>query len=101
MTTKKAIRHYEPWSIDEAREFLNYYLSNIKLRDEKVIFDQYASQVGRTHDAISFRQKEVLSILTEGESGLQKSKWTKEFIQAVTEKLAEGTISKNMMINLF
>jgi len=43
----------------------------------------------------------VLSILTEGEKGLQRDKWTKEFIAVVDEKLNEGSISKAKMTMLF
>ena len=97
----KAKRHYESWSIYEARNFMDFYLSNITRRDIKIVLDQFAHQVGRTHDAISFRVKEVLSILTDGEKGLRKDKWTTEFIQVVDERLQEGTISKSKMIMLF
>tara|TARA_Y100001972_G_C7503660_1_gene254790 strand:+ start:119 stop:424 length:306 start_codon:yes stop_codon:yes gene_type:complete len=98
----KAKRHYESWSIDEARNFITHYLAGIKMnRDVKVVLDQYAAKVQRTYDAISFREKEILSILTGGEKGLGKDKWTKEFIQAVDEKLNDGSISKQKMIMLF
>ena len=97
----KAKRHYEAWSINEARNFINYYLSNVTLRDYRLVLEQFASQVDRTYDAISFRQKEVLSILTDAEHGLPKGRHTKEFIQAVEEKLKEGSISKARMIDLF
>ena len=98
---KKAKRHYEPWSIEEARDFLNHYLNGVKYRDVRVVLEQFATKVGRTYDAVSFRQKEIISILTDGEQGLKADKWTKEFIQVIEEKLAEGTISKTKMIMLF
>jgi hypothetical protein len=98
---KKANRHYEAWSIDEARNFINHYISGVKMRDVKIVIDQYAKQVERTYDAVSFRAKEVLSILTDGEQGLKKDKWTKEFIQAVDEKLNDGTITRTKMLILF
>ena len=97
----KAKRHYESWSIDEARNFITHYLSGIKMRDEKIVIDQYADKVERTRDAITFRVKEIISILTDAEKGLKKDKWTKEFIQAVDEKLNDGSISKQKMIMLF
>ena len=97
----KAKRHYESWSIDEARSFVNYYLSNITRRDYSIVLDSFSKEVDRTYDAIAFRVKEVLSILTDGEQGLKKDKWTKEFIFVVDEKLNEGTISKSKMIMLF
>jgi len=97
----KAKRHYESWSIDEARSFVNYYLSNITRRDYSIVLDNFSKEVDRTYDAIAFRVKEVLSILTDGEQGLKKDKWTKEFIYVVDEKLNEGTISKSKMIMLF
>lgn len=97
----KAKRHYESWSIDEARSFVNYYLSNITRRDYSIVLDSFSKEVDRTYDAIAFRVKEVLSILTDGEQGLKKDKWTKEFIYVVDEKLNEGTISKSKMIMLF
>jgi hypothetical protein len=99
--TKKAKRHYEAWSIDEARNFLTHYLSGVKMRDVKIVIDQYAKEVDRTYDAVAFRVKEVLSILTDGERGLKRDKWTTEFIQAVDEKLNEGAISKQKMLILF
>lgn len=98
---KKANRHYEAWSIDEAREFIDHYIKGVKMRDVKIVLDQYAQQVERTYDAVSFRAKEVLSILTDGEKGLKKDKWTKEFIQAVDEKLNDGTINRTKMLILF
>ena len=98
---KKAKRHYEPWSIEEARDFLNHYLNGVKMRDVKVVIQQFADKVDRTYDAVSFRQKEIVSILTNGEKGLFPDKWTKEFIQVVNEKLEEGTVSKAKMIMLF
>lgn len=97
----KAKRHYESWSIDEARSFVNYYLSNITRRDYSIVLESFSKEVDRTYDAIAFRVKEVLSILTDGEQGLKKDKWTKEFIYVVDEKLNEGTISKSKMIMLF
>lgn len=97
----KAKRHYEAWSIDEARSFVDFYLSNITRKDIKIVLSEFASKVDRTYDAISFRVKEILSILTDGERGLQKDKWTKEFIQVIEEKLEQGSISKNRMIMLF
>ena len=97
----KAKRHYESWSIDEARSFVNYYLSNITRRDYSIVLDNFSKEVDRTYDAIAFRVKEVLSILTDGEQGLKKDKWTKEFIYVVDEKRNEGTISKSKMIMLF
>lgn len=98
---KKAKRHYEPWSIEEAKSFLDYYLANITKREYSTVIDQYAQQADRTYDAIAFRVKEVLSILTEAEKGLKRDKWTKEFIQAVDDKLNEGSISKAKMLMLF
>lgn len=98
---KKAKRHYEPWSIEEARDFLNHYLDGVKYRDVRVVLDQFATKVDRTFDAVSFRQKEIISILTNGAQGLGTDKWTKEFIQVIDDKLAEGTISKAKMIMLF
>ena len=97
----KAKRHYESWSIDEARSFVNYYLSNITRRDYSIVLDSFSKEVDRTYDAIAFRVKEVLSILTDGDQGLKKDKWTKEFIYVVDEKLNEGSISKAKMIMLF
>lgn len=98
---KKAKRHYESWSEEEARSFLNYYLSNITRKDYSIVIENFAKEVDRTYDAIAFRVKEVLSILTEGEKGLQKDKWTKEFITVIGDKLKEGSISKAKMIMLF
>jgi|TARA_R110000744_G_scaffold199589_1_gene318821 hypothetical protein len=98
---KKAKRHYESWSEEEARSFLNYYLSNITSKEYTTIIETFAKEVDRTYDAIAFRVKEVLSILTEGEKGLQRDKWTKEFIAVVDEKLNEGSISKAKMTMLF
>ena len=98
---KKAYHHYESWSEEEARSFLNYYLSNITRRDYSIIIENFAKEVDRTYDAIAFRVKEVLSILTEGEKGLQKDKWTKEFIAVIEDKLKEGSISKAKMTMLF
>lgn len=97
----KAKRHYESWSIDEARSFVNYYLSNITRRDYSIVLDSFSKEVDRTYDAIAFRVKEVLSILTEGDKGLKKDKWTKEFIKAVDTKLNDGSISKAKMLMLF
>ena len=101
MAVKKAKRHYEPWSLKEAKEFIDHFLDGVKVRDYKVVIDQYAKKVDRTFDAVSFRQKEVISILTDGEQGLKSDKWTKEFIQAINDKLNEGSTSKNKMIMLF
>jgi len=101
MRVKKAKRHYEPWSIKEAKDFIEHYLNGVKLRDYKVVIDQYAKKVDRTFDAVSFRQKEIVSILTNGVQGLKKDKWTKEFIQAIDDKLNEGTVSKAKLIMLF
>ena len=101
MAVKIAKRHYEPWSLKEAKEFIDHFLDGVKFRDYKVVIDQYAKKVDRTFDAVSFRQKEVISILTDGEQGLKSDKWTKEFIQAINDKLNEGSISKNKMIMLF
>ena len=97
----KAKRHYESWSIDEARSFMNYYLTNITRKDYSLVLDNFSKEVDRTYDAIAFRVKEVLSILTDGDQGLKKDKWTKEFIYVVDEKLNEGSISKAKMIMLF
>lgn len=97
----KAKRHYESWSIDEARSFMNYYLANITRKEYSVVLDSFSKEVDRTYDAIAFRVKEVLSILTDGDQGLKKDKWTKEFIYVVDEKLNEGSISKAKMIMLF
>lgn len=97
----KAKRHYEAWTVEEARDFLDFYLANITRKDYRVVLDLFAAKVDRTYDAISFRVKEILSILTEGEKGLKKDKWTKEFIQVVNDKLNEGTISKAKMLILF
>jgi len=97
----KAKRHYESWSIDEARSFMNYYLANITRKDYSLVLDNFSKEVDRTYDAIAFRVKEVLSILTDGDQGLKKDKWTKEFIYVVDEKLNEGSISKAKMIMLF
>jgi hypothetical protein len=97
----KAKRHYESWSIDEARSFMNYYLANITRKDYTLVLDNFSKEVDRTYDAIAFRVKEVLSILTDGDQGLKKDKWTKEFIYVVDEKLNEGSISKAKMIMLF
>ena len=101
MTVKKAKRHYEPWSIKEAKDFIEHYLDGVKFRDVKVVIDQYARKVERTFDAVSFRQKEIISILTDGEQGLKTDKWTKDFIQAIDDKLNEGTVSKAKLIMLF
>jgi hypothetical protein len=98
---KKAQRHYEPWSLQEAREFVNHYLDGVKYRDVKIVLSQYAEKVGRTYDAISFRQKEILSILTNAERGLGQDKWTKEFQQVIQEILEEGKYSKTKLIMLF
>lgn len=97
----KAKRHYESWSIEEARSFMNYYLSNITRKDYSIVLDSFSKEVDRTYDAIAFRVKEVLSILTDGDQGLKKDKWTKEFIYVVDEKLNEGSMSKAKMIMLF
>ena len=97
----KAKRHYEKWSLEEAKSFLDFYLTNITRKDYSVILDLYAKQVDRTNDAIAFRVKEVVSILTNAEKGLKRDKWTTEFIQAVEDKLNEGSISKNKMLMLF
>jgi len=97
----KAKRHYEKWSLEEAKTFLDFYLANITRKDYSIVIDSYAKQVERTNDAIAFRVKEVISILTNAEKGLKKDKWTTEFIQAVEDKLNEGSISKNKMLMLF
>ena len=97
----KAKRHYEKWSLEEAKTFLDFYLANITRKDYSVVIDSYAKQVERTNDAIVFRVKEVVSILTNAEKGLKRDKWTTEFIQAVEDKLNEGSISKNKMLMLF
>ena len=76
----KAKRHYESWSIDEARSFMNYYLANITRKDYTLVLDNFSKEVDRTYDAIAFRLKEVLSILTDVDQGLKKDKLTKEFI---------------------
>ena len=68
----KAKRHYESWSIDEARSFMNYYLANITRKDYSLVLDNFSKEVDRTYDAIAFRVKEVLSILTDGDQGLKK-----------------------------
>lgn len=98
---KKAQRHYEPWSLQEAREFVTHYLDGVKYRDVKIVLSQYAEKVGRTYDAISFRQKEILSILTNAERGLGQDKWTKEFQQVIKEVLEQGMYSKTKLIMLF
>ena len=67
----KAKRHYESWSIDEARSFMNYYLANITRKDYSIVLDNFSKEVDRTYDAIAFRVKEVLSILTDGDQGLK------------------------------
>jgi len=97
----KAKRHYEKWSLEEAKSFLDFYLANITRKAYSVVLDLYAKQVDRTNDAIAFRVKEVVSILTNAEKGLKRDKWTTEFIQAVEDKLNEGSISKNKMLMLF
>ena len=98
---KKAKRHYEPWSLQEAREFVKHYLDGIKYRDVKTVISQYAEKVERTYDAVAFRQKEILSILTDAERGLGVDKQTKEFQQVIQEILQEGVYSKNKLIMLF
>jgi len=97
----KAKRHYEAWTVEEAREFLDFYLTNITRKDYRVVLELFAGKVDRTYDAIAFRVKEILSILTDAEKGLKRDKWTKEFIQVVEEKLNEGSISKVKMLMLF
>jgi len=77
------------------------YLANINRTDYNLVLDTFSKDVDRTYDAIAFRVKEVLSILTDGDQGLKKDKWTKEFIYVVDEKLNEGSISKAKMIMLF
>lgn len=101
MVVKKAKRHYEPWSINEAKDFIEHFINGVKRRDYKLVLEEYAQKVDRTFDAVSFRQKEIISILTNGEQGLKSDKWTKEFINAVNDKLEDGSISKNKMILLF
>ena len=102
MRLKKALRHYEAWTTDEARDFINYYLTNITgNRDERTVLDVYAKKVNRTFDAIKFRQKEVLGILTNGEQGLMHKSHTPQFIEVINDKLASGTISKGKMSILF
>ena len=39
---KKAKRHYEAWSVEEANSFLDYYLANITRKD-------YSIEIGRAH----------------------------------------------------
>ena len=70
---------------------------------EKMIakYPQYAEKVERTFDAVAFRQKEILSILTNAEKGLGQDKWTKEFQQVIQELIEEGKYSKNKLIMLF
>lgn len=98
---KKANRHYQPWSLVEAREFVIHYLEGVKYRDVKTVISQYAEKVERTYDAVAFRQKEIISILTNAEKGLGQDKWTKEFQQVIQELIEEGKYSKNKLIILF
>lgn len=97
----KPKRHNEEWSLKEATEFIDHYLSGVKMRDVKIVLQQYADKVQRTYSAVAFRQKEVLSILTNAEKGLTEDKWTPEFITAVDDRLSKGDLSIEKMIIYF
>ena len=71
------------------------------MRDVKIVLQQYADKVQRTYSAVAFRQKEVLSILTNAEKGLTEDKWTPEFITAVDDRLSKGDLSIEKMIIYF
>lgn len=96
---KKAIKHYEPWSLNESKQFVNLYLDGVKNRDVNVVCDQIAQQFGRTFDAIKLRKQEVLGILTDKQQGIYNI--TEHMVQAVNSVMEERGISKQRMIMWF
>lgn len=101
MSIKKAEKHLEPWSIEESKQFLNMYLDGVKMRDVSIVCEQIASTLKRTYDAIKLRKQEVLSILTDAESGLKREKWTPHMIEAIKQVKEERNISTQRMIMWF
>ena len=101
MSVKKANKHLEPWSIQESIQFLNLYLDGVKQRDVNVVCDQIASTLERTFDAIKLRKQEVVSILSDGEYGLKKEKWTPHMQEAINTVSKDREISRTKMLYWF
>jgi hypothetical protein len=101
MNIKKANKHLEPWTVQESIQFLNLYLDGVKQRDVNVVCDQIAATLERTFDAIKLRKQEVVSILSEGEYGLKREKWTPHMQEAITAVMKDREISKAKMLYWF
>jgi len=101
MNIKKANKHLEPWSVQESIQFLNLYLDGVKQRDVNVVCDQIAATLERTFDAIKLRKQEVVSILSNGEYGLKKDKWTSHMQEAIDAVTKDREISKAKMLYWF
>lgn len=95
----KAKKHYEPWPLEECKEFINLYLDGVKTRDVTLVCESIAQKFDRTYDAIKLRTREVVGILTETERGIYNI--TPNMTQAVNEIAAERGISKNRMLMWF
>lgn len=95
----KAKKHYEPWPLEECREFLNLYLDGVKNRDVSIVCENIAVKFDRTVDAIKMRTREVVGILTETQRGIYNI--TPNMIQAVDEVSKERGLSRTRMLMWF
>ena len=99
MKVKKAKRHNEEWPVEEHKYFLNYMADNWKNRAEELLFEQIASKLERTYDAIQLRSKEVVGILTDKQRGIYNI--TTNLTIAVKEVMDERGFSKDQMLRIF
>lgn len=86
---KSAPKFYTHWTVEESKQFINLYLDGARKADSNEVCASIAATLGRSLSAIKFRQHEVKSILTDGESGLPVDRWTPHMIQALDEVLHE------------
>ena len=90
----EAINHYQEWPLSECQLYFKRYLSLIKNKDIKTVRSLIAEEFGRTINAIAFKEREVIGVLTQGEEGIYT--YGDNMVKATFEALEESGMSVNV-----
>lgn len=87
------------FSIDELTYFVKGFLNKVKRMDMTLAKRELASEMGRSVGSMTYHQKHVLNILTNGEEG--KDNYSKELPAVVEEVRQELELTKGKMTYWF
>ena len=95
----KADKHYQPWPLEECREYFKLYMKSVRSKDLSVLQSELAEHFGRTRSAIGFKRREVVGVLTDGEEGIYT--YGENMVKATNEAFANSGMSVTTFRMLF